>query len=116
MKATLYTPKGLYVPKVGEKFLVGDLEEESRVMAFSGVEVEAISLAYCTSIGFVITFKHVALGVGCLECNSRWVKRTLSKKEKACDAIWKELDDSGTEYDLKVAMELAYDRWVTDKE
>ena len=33
-------------------------------------------------------------------------------KEKACDAVWKELDKLGGEYDLRVAMELAYDRWV----
>ena len=37
---------------------------------------------------------------------------TRTEKEKACDAIWRELDDSGKEYDLRVAMELAYDKWV----
>ncbi len=37
---------------------------------------------------------------------------TRTDKEKACDAIWKELDDTGTPYDLRVAMELAYDKWV----
>ena len=37
---------------------------------------------------------------------------TRTDKEKACDAIWKELDDKGTPHDLRVAMELAYDKWV----
>lgn len=37
---------------------------------------------------------------------------TRTDKEKACDKIWAELDDSGKEYDLRTAMELAYDKWV----
>ena len=38
---------------------------------------------------------------------------TRTDKEKACDEIWKELDELGKEYDLRTAMELAYDRWST---
>ena len=108
--------KDMYVPRVGEMFLVGDLEETSRAKDFSGVEVEAISITHYSCASLVITFKHVTLGFGCIVCNPKWVKRALSRKEKSCDSIRKELDESGTEYDLRVAMELAYDRWVTDKE
>ena len=37
---------------------------------------------------------------------------TRTDKQKACDAICKEIDEIPGPYCLKVAMELAYDRWV----
>ena len=37
---------------------------------------------------------------------------TRTDKEKACEAIWKELNDSGKKHSRLSAIELAYDKWV----
>jgi len=64
----------IYKPELGESFLVGTLESDSRIKDFQNEEVEVIGLSVTDTHQHVITFQHPLIGIGCGVYYPSWVK------------------------------------------
>ncbi|MAF42818.1 MAG: hypothetical protein CMI54_01435 [Parcubacteria group bacterium] len=77
------------LPKIGMKFLFGQVENDSRISEFVGEEV--IVIGVCDSgDNKIITFKHKVLGFGCgVYFINSWVEPidTRTDEEKATDDL-----------------------------
>lgn len=75
-------------PKVGMNFLAGKVEGDSRIIDFEGKRVTVISIVKFDK-GWVITFYHETIGLGCGNFMPFWVLPidTRTEKEKAVDAM-----------------------------
>ncbi len=62
------------LPSVGESFLVGKLDSDSRIKDFQGEEVEVINISELNDSPVVITFYHPLIGLGCGVYYSSWVR------------------------------------------
>jgi hypothetical protein len=83
-------------PKLGDSFMVGYVEDDSRIIDFKGLEVEVIGLSVGIRHNQVITFQHPLIGIGCGVLHDSWVKPidTRTDKEKAADEFIKDMTDS----------------------
>lgn len=63
-----------YCPKLGAKFIVGNVSDDSRIIDFRALEVEVIGLSVTDRHKQVITFSHPTMGIGCGVFNESWVE------------------------------------------
>jgi hypothetical protein len=63
-----------YCPKLGAKFIVGNVSDDSRIIDFRTLEVEVIGLSVTDRHKQVITFSHPTMGIGCGVFNESWVE------------------------------------------
>ena len=89
-------------PRLGVKFKVVNLEGDSRINDFNGLEVTVIGLSISECGKQVITFEHETRGVGCGIFRKFWVK-PLPPKQELFDGKAYQFDYSGEEF-VGVAM------------